>query len=165
MGDISKEIAGQSPPGGFGSADYNRVATHATLEGIALQKIEFDVNSECLKNRKNWKLKHGRKLINCAFNSEQNSVAAVFRFHIIAKDGRKNAAKCFAEYIVFYKTPKDADEEAAKGFCRNVGMFAAYPYFRALVSRFSSESNLNLPMLPAIASTAHIPPKKGKKKV
>lgn len=162
MGDITKEIASQAPPGGFAGADYNDVATRASLEGIILQKCEFDVNSECLKNRKSWKLEHGRKLLTCAFNQERGSVAGVFGFHFIAKDGRKHAAKCYAEYTVFYRTPEGAKEEAAKGFCRNVGMFAAYPYFRALVSRFSSEANLNLPMLPAIASTAHIPPK-GKK--
>lgn len=159
MGDITKEIAAQAPPGGFAGADYNDVALGASLDGIMLQKCEFDVNAECLRNRKSWKLEHGRKLLTCAFNKERGSVAGVFGFHFIAKDGRKHAAKCYAEYVVFYRIPEEAKEEAAKGFCRNVGMFAAYPYFRALVSRFSSEANLNLPMLPAIASTAHIPPK------
>lgn len=163
MSDISKEMAAQAPLGGFAAAEYNEVATSAFLEGIILQKCEFNVNPECLKNRNSWKLDHGRKLLSCSFNAERGSVAGIFEYHFIAKDGRKNAAKCSAEYAVFYRTVEDAKEEAAKGFCRNVGMFAAYPYFRALVSRFSSEANLNLPMLPTIASTAHIPPKAAKK--
>lgn len=164
MSDISKEMAAQAPPGGFAAADYNEVATRAFLEGIILRKTEFVVNSECLRNRNSWKLDHGRKILGCSFNAKSGSVAGIFEYHFIAKDGRKNAAKCTAEYMVFYRTPDNADEEAAKGFCRNVGTFAAYPYFRALVSRFSSEANLNLPMLPTIASTAHIPPKPKKTK-
>lgn len=163
MSDISREMAAQAPPGGFAGADYNEVATHAFLEGIILQKTDFSVNSECLGNRKSWKLDHGRKLLACSFSAESQSVAGIFEYYFVAKDGRRHAAKCTAEYIVFYKVPESAKEEAAKGFCRNVGMFAAYPYFRALVSRFSSEANLNLPMLPTIASTAHIPPKQKKK--
>lgn len=151
MSDISEEMAAQAPAGGFASAEYNDVAKSAFLEGIILHKCEFNVNPDCLKNRQSWKLDHGRKLVTCSFNAEQGSVAGIFEYHFLAKDGRKHAAKCFAQYVVFYKTPESAKEEAAKGFCRNVGMFAAYPYFRALVSRFSSEANLNLPMLPTIA--------------
>ena len=164
MSDISREMAAQAPPGGFAGADYNDVATHAFLEGIILQRTDFYVNPECLKNRSSWKLDHGRKMIACSYEAESESVAGVFEYHFLAKDGRKHAAKCSAEYIVFYRVPEKAKEEAAKGFCRNVGTFAAYPYFRALVSRFSSEANLNLPMLPTIASTAHIPPKPQKAK-
>lgn len=160
MSDISNEIAAQAPSGGFSGAEYNDVATKAVLEGIILQKSDFGMNAECLKNKKNWKLEHGRKLLNCAYDEQRRSVAGVFQFHFIAKDGRKHAAKCSAEYIVFYRTPEGATEEGAKGYFRNVGMFAAYPYFRALVSRFSAEGNLDLPVLPTIASTAHIPPKK-----
>ena len=164
MSDISQEMAAQAPPGGFAAAEYNEVAKSAFLEGIILQKCDFVVSPASLKNRGSWKLDHGRELLACSYDSQHGSVAGIFVYHFTAKDGRKNAAKCSAEYAVFYRVPADAKEEAAKGFCRNVGMFAAYPYFRALVSRFSSEGNLNLPMLPAIASTAHIPPKPKKNK-
>jgi hypothetical protein len=103
-------------------------------------------------------------MLSCTFSAEKRHVAGIFEYNVVAKDGRTHAAKCSAQYVVYYLLPANATEEAAKGFCRNVGMFAAYPYFRALVSRFSSEANLNLPMLPAIASTAHIPPKPKAKK-
>lgn len=165
MVDITNEVAAQAPPGGFSSAEYSAVATHAVLEGIILLENEFKMNPDCLKNRDSWKLRHGRKMLSCTFSAEKRNVAGIFEYNIVAKDGRTHAAKCSAQYAVFYQLPKDATEEAAKGYCRNVGMFAAYPYFRALASRFSSEANLNLPMLPAIASTAHIPPNpKAKKK-
>ncbi|WOE74898.1 hypothetical protein [Alterisphingorhabdus coralli] len=160
MNDISREVAAQAPSSGFASDEYNEVAKSALLEGIILQKSAFNLNPECLQNRESWKLEYGWKLLHCSFNGDGGSVAGIFEYHFTAKDGRKHAAKCAAEYAVFYRTKVGAKEEAARAFCRTVGMFAAYPYFRALVSRFSSEANLNLPMLPTIASTAHIPPKK-----
>jgi hypothetical protein len=66
---------------------------------------------------------------------------------------------CSADYGVFYETPDGTTTAGAVGFCRNVGTFAAYPYFRALFAQLSGEAGLSLPPLPAIASTAHIPPK------
>lgn len=163
MSDITREVAAQAPASGFSSTEYNAVATHAVLEGIILLENEFKVNPDCLGNRDSWKLRHGRSMLSCTFSAQKRNVAGIFEYNIVAKDGRMHAAKCSAQYVVFYHLPENATEDAAKGFCRNVGMFAAYPYFRALVSRFSSEANLNLPMLPAIASTAHIPPKSKEK--
>lgn len=164
MTDITKEVAAQAPPGGFSSAEYSEVATGAVLEGIILLENEFKMKPGCLDRRDSWRLSHGRSMLSCTFSAEKRNVAGIFEYNIIAKDGNTHAAKCSAKYVVFYRVPKDATEEAAKGYCRNVGMFAAYPYFRALASRFSSEANLDLPILPAIASTAHIPPKSKKSK-
>ncbi len=160
MSDISKEIEGLEPKPGFTGAQYNHVATHAELEGVVLLNSQFVLNMEHLPRRDEWKLSYGRKMKSCSFSPEQSSAAAVFEFHMTAKVGRAIALRCVAQYAVFYETPQAATEEAARGFCRNVGVFAAYPYFRGLVARFVSEAGLSLPPLPAIASTAHIPPKK-----
>ena len=160
MSDISHEIAAQAPPTGFGSAEYNAVALAAELEGILLINSTFEVSLELIGRRKEWKLSYGRKPVSFQFNEEERSVAGVFEYHVTAKVGRKRALHCLAHYAVFYETPEDATEAGAVGFCRNVGIFAAYAYFRALFSRMVADSNVQLPPLPMIASRAHIPPKK-----
>lgn len=160
MSDISKEIEALGPKPGFSGAQYNLVATRSELEGVVLLNSQFVLNMEHLPKRDEWKLSYGRKMKSCHFSAEQSSAAAVFEFHMTAKVGRAIALRCVAHYAVFYETPEGATEEAARGFCRNVGVFAAYPYYRGLVARLVTEAGVNLPPLPAIASTAHIPPKK-----
>jgi hypothetical protein len=165
MSDISTELAKEAPKSGFAGAEYNAVATAARLEGINLLSAQFSIDPDCLMNQTQWKLGYGRKILSCHFSEGEHSVAAIFQYHVTAKFGRKRAMHCVADYGVFYQTPDDATEEAAMGFCRNVGTFAAYPYFRALFAQLVAEAGLRLPALPSIASTAHIPPKEVKKAV
>jgi preprotein translocase subunit SecB len=144
---------------GFSGAAYNHVAMGSKLKLISLACSHFDVKSECLSERKNWKLNYELSTVACNFDADNSSVTAIFAFEVSAKLGRKTAMKCTAEYAVVYGVPDDSEEEAAEGFCHNVGRYAAYPYFRALVAQFAANANLVLPPLPAIASTAHIPKK------
>ena len=160
MSDITNEIAAQAPPSGFGSVEYNAVAVGAELEGIVLFNSRFDLAPNLLGRRREWKLSYGRKVKSCKFNQDERSVVAILEYHVTAKVGRSRALQCVAEYAVFYETPEGATSEGAIGFCRNVGVFSAYPYFRALVSRLTADANVQLPPLPVIASKAHIPPKK-----
>lgn len=159
MSDISKEIETLAPQTGFSAEEYNSVARGAELEAIVLLNSFFTVSLEFVPRRKDWKLSYGRKVKSCHYTAAESSVAAVFEYHVTAKVGRSIALRCVAEYAVFYQTPTGATTEAARGFCRNVGVFAAYPYFRSLVAKLVAEANVSLPPLPAIASTAHIPPK------
>jgi hypothetical protein len=159
MTDISNEIANEASQSGFAGAEYNAVATAAQLEGITLLSNHFKIDPNCLMNQGQWKLSYGRKVLSCHFSEEEHSVAAIFQYHVTAKFGRKQALHCVADYGVFYHTPDGSIEEAAMGFCRNVGTFAAYPYFRALFSQLVGEAGVRMPPLPSIASTAHIPPK------
>jgi hypothetical protein len=163
MTDISTELAKEAPKSGFSSAEYNAVATGALLEGIKLMASQFIVEPECFVHQGQWKLSYGRKVLSSHFSADDQSVMAIFQYHVTAKYGRKRVLHCVADYCVFYQTPAKATEEAAKGFCRNVGTFAAYPYFRSLFSQLSGEAGLMMPPLPSIASTAHIPPKPAKK--
>lgn len=160
MSDISEEIAELAPSSGFSAKEYNFVAREANLEAILLTYSHFNLQLEQLARRKEWKLRHGRKIKSCHYSAESNSVAVLVEFTVTAKVGRATALKCMAEYAVFYEIPEGATEPAAQGFCRNVGMFAAYPYFRGLFAKLATEATVNLPPLPTIASTAHIPPKK-----
>lgn len=165
MSDILTEIAKETPKSGFSGAEYNLVATGARLEGINLFASNFVIDPDCLMSQRQWKLSYGRKVLSCHFSDDERNVVAIFQYHVTAKYGRKRALHCVADYGVFYHTPDGATEEAAMGFCRNVGTFAAYPYFRALFSQLVGEAGLRMPPLPSIASTAHIPPKEAKKKV
>lgn len=160
MSDITSEIVAQGPPSGFGSVEYNDVACGAELEGIVLFNNRFEIAPDLLGRRREWRLSYGRKVKSCQFNEADSSVAAIFEYHVTAKVGRRRALQCVAEYAVFYQTPAGATDAGATGFCRNVGVFAAYPYFRGLVSRLTADANVQLPPLPVIASRAHIPPKK-----
>jgi len=162
MNDISKEMANVAPAGGFGGAEYNAVARGAVLEGISLFSSKFDVNPECLGGQENWKLNYGRRVLSCQFSADDKSVVGIFEYFVTAKSGRKRALHCVAQYGVFYATPEGATEAGSKGFCRNVGTFAAYPYFRAHFAQLVAATGLNFPPLPSIASTAHIPPKDAK---
>lgn len=144
---------------GFSAAEYNAVAMGANLEAINLLANRFEVNSECLAENSKWALSYGRKVLSCTFDKEGAYVAAILRYEVIAKLGRKRAMVCSADYGIYYSTPTDSTPEAALGFCRNVGTFAAYPYFRSLVAQLAWNAGIALPPLPAIASTAHIPKK------
>ncbi|WP_397586698.1 hypothetical protein [Sphingobium fuliginis] len=160
MGEIVKKSDVKPPAqGGFKGAEYNAVATVARLEKICLVGSRFDVNPDLFGQQSEWKLSYGRKVKSCQFAPDSDCVMGVFEYHVTARVGRARAMQCTAEYIVLYEVPGDAPEAAAQGFCKNVGAFAAYPYFRGLVAHLFAEAGLSIPPLPAIASTAHIPPK------
>lgn len=145
---------------GFKAAEYNDVAVGAELLEIRLLKSNFVVEPEFYSAQDEANLSFGREVLSCSVNSAESTVAAIFKYHVYAKQGRSKLLRCEAEYVVIYRVPNSSPPEAARGFCRNVGAFAAYPYFRALVSQATWGAGITLPPLPAIASTAHIPPKK-----
>ncbi|MBN8808761.1 MAG: hypothetical protein J0I47_11110 [Sphingomonas sp.] len=162
MSDISTEMAETAPKSEFSGAEYNAVAKGAKLEGINLLSVAFNIQPEFLVDQKDWKLNYGRRVLSCNYSPDDNSVIAILQYHVTAKSGRKRALHCVADYGVFYQTPDGATHDAAVGFCKNVGTFAAYPYFRALFAQLANEAGVRLPPLPTIASTAHIPPKEEK---
>ncbi|QTH24048.1 hypothetical protein HRJ34_11375 [Rhizorhabdus wittichii] len=157
--EISTAVASE-PKLGFRAADYNAVATEAILLTIRLISQRFDLNMECSGNSSDWKLSYGRRVMSCTFDRDAKQVAAIIQFEVTAREGRKKALHCTADYGIMYEVPADAEEEAVKGFCKNVGRFAIYPYFRSLFAQLAWNAELMLPPLPSIASTAHIPPKK-----
>jgi hypothetical protein len=157
-------VASVAPPassGGFKAAEYNEVAMAASLLEIRLLKTNFIVEPEFYAVQDEARLSFGREVVSCAFEPDKGTVAAIFKYHVYGKQGRSKLLRCEAEYTVIYEVSPTSPEEAARGFCRNVGGFAAYPYFRALVSQLTWGAGVALPPLPAIASTAHIPPKSG----
>lgn len=157
---MANEIVNSSPEKskGFTGDEYNAVALSAKLTAVSLLSSRFDVKPDILGagDSADLKLSYGRTLMACQFDRELGQVAALFQYHVTGKSGRRKVLSCVVDYLVSYEIALDAAELAALGFCRNTGSFAAYPYFRALVAQFAWGAGLNLPPLPAIASTAHI---------
>jgi hypothetical protein len=151
-------IATAAKKTGFSGEEYNRVAMSANLEAVQLLKLDFEAHPERFEVE-DLKLSHGRKLLSCTFDEETPAAAAVFSYSVTAKHGRAKAFQCVAEYAVLYAMPNDAKPEAATAFCRHVGGFAAYPYFRALAAQMAWNAGLDLPPLPTIAAMPVMPKK------
>jgi preprotein translocase subunit SecB len=146
---------------GFSGAEYNAVALTAKLRAINLLNSNFDFNPEPGVDQDQWKLAYGVRVTSCKYQENGEFAAAVIRYTMTAKYMRKKIIACTAELGVFYDVGVVKNPDAAEAFCNNVGVFAAYPYFRALVSNLLWNAGVNLPPLPAIASTAHIPKSEG----
>lgn len=142
---------------GFSGKEYNAVAHAANLRSINLLRSAMMSNPAQFDAAEAISLSLGRELQSCQFDPETQVAAAIFKFSILAKAGRKKAFSCSCEYAVVYQMPADATEAAATGFCRNVGGFAAYPYFRALAAQMAWNAGIELPPLPSIAAMPIVP--------
>lgn len=149
-----------SEPLDFSSDEYNHVARKAVLSGLRLLKFGMEGHPELYSRDTKPKLSYERELLSCGFDEESQDVAAILRYSVSAKVGRSKAFSCQAEYAVVYDMPEDAKREAALAFCKHVGPFACYPYFRAAVSQMAWGSGIDLPPLPSIAAMPVIPKKK-----
>jgi hypothetical protein len=67
-----------------------------------------------------------------------------------SKRGRKKALSIKADYLVVYSSATDLEEVYVEAFLGNVGKFATFPYFRALVATYSAASSADLPILPVL---------------
>lgn len=140
------------PEDGIAPALYNHVVANAELVTIQLRRHEFDVDGEFYNPDADKKLSFGKACIGCTYDQEALMLAGTFRFNIGAKSGRKTVLKSVADYLVAYEFSEAVDEVAARAFCSRIGLYAAYPYYRALVASLSASANLNLPTLPMIAT-------------
>lgn len=143
--------------GRFSSADYNDVAHRAALRGINLLNNSYDFDPVPGVDIEKWRLGYGVSVKSCKYSRDEGFVSAIIRYTMTAKYGRKKIVNCCSEFGVFYEVGLVENPSAAEAFCNNVGVFAAYPYFRSLVSSLVWNSGIELPPLPSIASTAHIP--------
>lgn len=153
MTDITQEQLASDRSAGFNGVEYNRVASVASLKDVRLLRLRSDVRPEAMTSKT--LLSYGRDLVSCDYEPENGSAAAILRFHVTAKSGRKTTFQVQAEYLTLYDVGMDAQPNAARAFVNNVGLFAAYPYFRALVAQIAWGSGTVLPPLPTIASTAY----------
>jgi len=158
-GAIAKRVAADEPALDFSSEEYNYVATTATLSDLRLLKFSMEGHPELYSRSTKSTLSTGRKLISCSFDEETHAAAAIFRYSVSAKVGKSKAFLCQAEYAIVYDMAENATRDASLAFCKKVGLFACYPYFRAAVSQMAWGSGNDLPPLPAIAAMPVVPKK------
>jgi hypothetical protein len=156
-GSLPTEVQAAAKRGGFSGAEYNHVATTARLQTITLLKLDFDVHPERFEGDGEIRLAFDRKVLSCRFDEESPAAAAIFQFSVVAKQGRARAFHLVADYAVLYAMGPDAKPDAATGFCKHVGAFAAYPYFRAVAAQMAWNAGVDLPPLPAIAAMPVMP--------
>jgi hypothetical protein len=112
----------------------------------------MDVRPSYFSERDHRKLSVDTSELGEVFDSEEGALLGRFRFEVVGRTKRRKSLSIWAEYIVIYEVATDVDDSAAKAFCKRVGLFAAYPYFRALVAHLSAEANASLPPVPVIAT-------------
>ena len=131
---------------------YNYVATKSALISIQLVSSHFEVNPDFFKKNDKIKIElhHGISDIN--FYGKTEMVAGFFRYEVVAKVARKHVLTARADFLAIYDVPPGSAENEAKAFCARVGLFAAYPYFRALFAHLIAAGNVELPILPVLSA-------------
>lgn len=131
---------------------YNHVATLAKLVGIQMVSSKFDVTPTFFAKNDKVKLDLCHDILSAEFFEKDRNVAGIFRYEIVGKVSRKHVLTVRSDYMALYEVPEDSAENESKAFCARVGLFAAYTYFRALVSHYCSDGNLDLPVLPVLSA-------------
>lgn len=156
MTDISAEQITSTDETGFSSSEYNAVAKIAELSAVNLLKVKTDVAPGFQIGEKT-KLTYGRKVLSCGFDSEQSVAHVVFQYFVKGKNAGSQSFNITADYAIVYLVNGEAAPNAAKAFAHNIGVFAAYPYFRALAAHLAWAADLELPPLPTIAAQPNRP--------
>lgn len=156
MTKVVTKISKDGPESGFLAAEYNQVAKVAELAAINLIKVRSDFSHSAGIDEKT-KLSFGRKVISGGFDADQSAARAVFQYFVKGTRSGKSIFSISADYAVVYITKGEVAPNAAKAFVHNVGVFAAYAYFRALAAHLAWSANLELPPLPTIATQAYRP--------
>jgi hypothetical protein len=137
---------------GLDKRAYNRVVHKAELLTIQLTTSKFDIHADFYAPDTSTKLAFNKSEPIVEFLGEQHVVLGRFGFDCVAKRGKRYILRASAEYLVAYKVPEGSDKRAAELFCEKVGIYAAYPYFRALVAHLAWAANAKLPPMPLIAT-------------
>jgi hypothetical protein len=156
MSDITAAQIRPTDESGFLAAEYNLVAKVAELVAINLIKVKSSFAPGVNIDEKA-KLSFGRKVLSCGFDSDQSAAHAVFQYFVKGTKSGKTVFSISADYAVIYLVEGDVAPNAAKAFVHNVGVFAAYAYFRAVAAHLAWSANLELPPLPMIATQAYKP--------
>lgn len=131
---------------------YNHVATKASLVAVQLISANFEVSPSFFADGDKVKLELCHNVLTLDFYEKEESVAGIFRYEVIAKVGRKHVMNGKSDFMVVYDLPTEPAEYESKAFCARVGLFAAYPYFRALFAHYTSAANMDLPTLPVLSA-------------
>ena len=134
---------------------YNHVVDSANLRDIKLITSTFYVQPAFFDERDRVILSVQSECTDCT-EVENGSIVAFFSFEVkgrLNNDGDdEEIMESSAVYLAAYDVASDAQNKEASAFCSKVGLFAAYPYFRALVAHFAGDADLGIPALPLISS-------------
>jgi len=153
---LPAEVQAAAKREGFSGSEYNAVAMGARLDTIKLLDLRLETRPEIAEDD-GTELAFERHVKSCRHDQETGTAAAIFQFGVSVRNAAGEAFGCRAEYVVLYAMPEDAKPEAATSFCKHVGSFAAYPYFRALAAQMAWNAGVDLPPLPAIAAMPGLP--------
>ncbi len=154
---IPAEVEAAAKRGGFSGAEYNALAMNARLDAIKLVNLVLETDTDTTQDEEERHLAFGRKLVSCRYDETSHAAAAIFQFEVGVTNGSTEEFKCVADYAVLYEVPDGSSSEAAMAFCKHVGSFAAYPYFRAVAAQMAWNAGVNLPPLPSIAAMPVVP--------
>lgn len=139
----------------FEAKDYNYVAERTKLLGLHLISSDFKITPEFYSDRDNVRLAIETEIVGNSLDNETGILVTMFEFTMRGKVKNRVAVKCGGQFVTAYRTPADAESAAAEAFCAKVGLFAAFPYFRAHVAQMAASANADLPPLPMLSSIPH----------
>lgn len=149
---LPDEVKAAAQRKGFSSEQYNNAAFGAELSSIQLSNLALEAHADVLLDTTEQLLAFDRTVLSCKYDEESNSAATIFQYSVTASVDGSIAFRCVADYAVVYQVQGDVNMEAATSFCKHVGSFAAYPYFRAIVAQMAWNSGIEIPPLPTIAA-------------
>jgi hypothetical protein len=138
---------------------YNHVVESASISDIKLIHSNFYVNPSFFDRREDIVLSIDKECTDCT-DVENGSIVAFFSFELKAiikgsEDSPEVVMNASAVYLAAYDVAEDSQQREAAAFCGRVGLFATYPYFRALVAHLAGDADLDIPALPLISSPPH----------
>lgn len=131
---------------------YNYVAKDANLATVQLISSNFDVNPDFFEKNSKVKIELCHHILSVNHYKSDNFTVGIFRYEVIAKIGRKHSMCARSDFMAVYEMPDEAAEYESRAFCARVGLFAAYPYFRAYFAHLMSLSQIDLPALPVLSA-------------
>lgn len=131
---------------------YNAVAKHSRLSMIQLIENELKVLPSFFTQKNDVSLELNHQVCSLSISRNEQVVYGMFHYEVIGKSNRKHLLKAKSDFLVVYEIADDAEENEAKAFCARVGLFAAYPYFRATFAQQCAFANLELPTLPVLSA-------------
>lgn len=131
--------------------EYANVARCARLLSIQLIASNFKIEPDFFEENANDKMKLNFEDLHESYDEENRVATGIFRFEAIRKRANRKIFSLRDEFIVAYYIPSDCDTLHGKAFAANVGLIAAYPYFRAHVASTASLADADMPVLPIIS--------------
>lgn len=125
---------------------YQKVVGTARLEDILLVSSSFSIDPEYYAASEKTHHIHVQQ----EFSTFEDQAATACEFSVTAKADEKDILLIKAKFVVSYSQLQGQAGPAVEAFVKQVGVFAAYPYFRSFVSQLSWMASAQLPIAPIL---------------